>query len=123
MFIGAFLIPFGMEERLFSYGTLQLTKVQLETFGRTLQGQKDSLQGYALSFIRVEDAAVVEASGMTHHPMLTPSGNPDDKIEGTVFILTPEELQQADEYEVDDYKRIWVDLVSGTGAWVYVKAQ
>ena len=67
-----------MEEHLFSYGTLQLTKVQLETFGRTLQGQKDSLQGYSLSHIRIEDAAVVETSGMTHHPILTPGGNSDD---------------------------------------------
>jgi gamma-glutamylcyclotransferase (GGCT)/AIG2-like uncharacterized protein YtfP len=111
-----------MEERLFSYGTLQLTHVQLETFGRTLQGQKDSLQGYSLSYILIEDEAVVETSGMTHHPILTQSGNPDDNTEGTVFILTSEELQQADEYEADDYKRIRVDLISGTSAWVYVRA-
>jgi gamma-glutamylcyclotransferase (GGCT)/AIG2-like uncharacterized protein YtfP len=111
-----------MEELLFSYGTLQLMNVQLETFGRALQGQKDSLQGYSLSYIRIEDAAVVEASGMTHHPILTPSGNPGDRIDGAVFSLTPEELRQADEYEADDYERIRVDLMSGTSAWVYVRA-
>jgi len=58
----------------------------------------------------------------THHPILTPGGNADDNIEGTVFSLTPEELQQADEYEADDYERIRVSLVSGTSAWVYVRA-
>lgn len=111
-----------MEEPLFSYGTLQLPNVQLETFGRTLQGHKDGLQGYSLSYIQIEDAAVVEASGLTHHPILTPSGKADDLIEGTVFSLTPEELRQADEYEADDYERIRVNLVSGASAWVYVKA-
>jgi hypothetical protein len=111
-----------MEEPLFSYGTLQLTNVQLETFGRILQGRKDSLQGYSLSYIKIEDAAVVEASGMTHHPILTPGGNSGDSIEGMVFFLTPEELRQADEYEADDYERIRVSLVSGASAWVYVRA-
>ncbi|WP_347251274.1 hypothetical protein [Legionella sp.] len=33
--------------------------------------------------------------------------------------LTEAELIKADEYEVDDYVRINVHLVSGTEAWVY----
>lgn len=33
-------------EKLFSYGTLQLEQVQLDTFGRLLEGQADTLQGY-----------------------------------------------------------------------------
>lgn len=33
-------------ENLFSYGTLQKEKVQLETFGRKLDGNKDTLIGY-----------------------------------------------------------------------------
>lgn len=111
-----------MEEPLFSYGTLQLTNVQLETFGRILEGQKDSLQGYSLSYIKIEDAAVVEASGLTHHPILTPGGKADDIIEGMVFFLTPQELQQADEYEAEDYERVRVNLMSGASAWVYVRA-
>src|ERR1700728_275735 len=111
-----------MEEPLFSYGTLQLTNVQLETFGRILQGQKDSLQGYSLSYIKIEDADVVEASGLTHHPILIPDGNSRDSIDGMVFLLTPEELRQADEYEADDYQRVRVNLVSGASAWVYVRA-
>jgi hypothetical protein len=35
-------------EKLFSYGTLQYEAVQLDTFGRTLLGQKDVLLGYRL---------------------------------------------------------------------------
>lgn len=34
-----------MNEYLFSYGTLQLEKVQIESFGKILKGPKDTLQG------------------------------------------------------------------------------
>ena len=33
-------------ENLFSYGTLQYRKVQIETFGRILNGTNDILIGY-----------------------------------------------------------------------------
>ena len=46
-----------------------------------------------------------------------------DEVNGIVFDISPEELQQADEYEVEDYKRISVQLRSGTHAWVYVSAK
>lgn len=109
-------------EYLFSYGTLQLEKVQLETFGRILQGRKDLLTGFKQTMLKIEDEAVVAASGLTEHPILSQTGNHQDQIEGTVFTITHEELLQADEYEVDDYKRINVTLHSGIDAWVYVKA-
>ena len=38
------------------------------------------------------------------------------------FEITPAELAAADQYEVADYKRIAVTLLSGRAAWVYVKA-
>ena len=37
---------------LFSYGTLQQEDVQLATFGRLLQGQKDELLGFEQSLVR-----------------------------------------------------------------------
>jgi hypothetical protein len=40
-----------------------------------------------------------------------------------VFEITPDELKQADDYEVDSYKRVAVTLQSGKNAWVYVKAE
>jgi catechol 2,3-dioxygenase-like lactoylglutathione lyase family enzyme len=42
---------------------------------------------------------------------------------GTVFALTPEEIQSADKYEVAAYKRVAVELQSGRRAWAYVDAQ
>lgn len=111
-----------MMEPLFSYGTLQQDNVQKETFGRLLDGRKDALVGYVLTYIKITDPHVIKASGSDSHPMLKHTGNMEDRVEGTVFDVTPEELAQADEYEVDDYQRVKADLASGNTAWVYAEA-
>jgi len=108
--------------RLFSYGTLQYEKVQLDTFGRLLKGEADVLHCYKLSKIEIKDAEVLASSGETHHPIISFTGNVADSVKGMVFEITEAELQQADEYEVDDYKRISVQLESGKSAWVYISA-
>ena len=41
------------------------------------------------------------------------------RSEGMVFDLTETELHKADEYEVDDYVRVKIQLTSGIEAWVY----
>lgn len=110
-------------EQLFSYGTLQLESVQRDTFGRTLTGAKDALPGYTLTLLEIHDEAVIKSSGKTHHPMLVFTGREQDRVEGTVFRLTPEELRNADSYEVADYRRDRVTLASGVSAWVYVDAR
>ncbi|NYH18545.1 gamma-glutamylcyclotransferase family protein [Paraburkholderia bryophila] len=107
-------------ENLFSYGTLQLEAVQLATFSRKLDGQADDMPGFSMTLLKIEDASVVATSGKTHHPVVSYSGNPADKVRGTVFSITPEELAQADAYEVSDYRRDRVTLASGVSAWVYV---
>lgn len=108
--------------RLFSYGTLQQAGVQLETFGRLLQGRPDALPGYARTLVRITDPAVLAASGEEFHPIVAPSGDPADAVEGAVFEITAEELAAADTYEVSDYKRVAVRLRSGLEAFVYVAA-
>ena len=108
--------------RLFSYGTLQTRQVQIATFGRELAGEPDALPGFVRDMVEIRDASVVATSGATHHPIVRPSGNPDDSVDGTVFAISEAELQAADEYEVDDYVRIAVTLTSGIEAWVYVAA-
>ncbi|WP_321161248.1 gamma-glutamylcyclotransferase family protein [Verminephrobacter eiseniae] len=76
-----------------------------------------------LALLEIRDAAVVRTSGMTHHPMLVPTGQPRDLVDGTVFAITPEELRHADSYEVADYRRERITLASGLSAWVYVDAR
>lgn len=110
-------------ELLFSYGTLQLEAVQLSTFGRTLVGTPDALPGFAQSMMKIEDPQVVATSGKTHHPIVAFTGRESDTVAGTVFQITPQELQNADRYEVAAYKRIAVVLRSGARAWVYVDAR
>lgn len=105
---------------LFSYGTLQKEQVQMETFGRLLQGEKDTLSGYKLSMLEITDPEVLRKSGQQYHPILEFSGNDNDEVEGMLFEVTEEEILQADEYEVDDYKRIKTVFKSGKKGFIYV---
>lgn len=107
-------------ENLFSYGTLRYEKVQIETFGRKLEGAEDFLPGYVLKKLKITDPEVIAKSGEDVHSIVEFSGNPQDRIPGMVFKISPEELARADEYEVEDYKRIQVKLLSGVLGWVYV---
>lgn len=109
-----------MEHLLFSYGTLQNEQVQLDTFNRLLHGVPDELLGFSIRSVEITDMAVLKSSGQRFHPMAVISTNPDDLIKGSVFAITPEELQHADSYEVKDYRRIKVTLVSGKQAWIYI---
>jgi hypothetical protein len=106
--------------RLFSYGTLQQHEVQLANFGRLLSGTWDALPGYRAGITEITDPLVIELSGSSQHPIVVATGNPADRVDGTVFELTEDELRAADEYEVSDYVRVEVQLASGTFAWVYL---
>ena len=109
-------------ELLFSYGTLQNTEVQLETFGRELVGHDDALLGYQLEMVEIKDEAVVALSGETHHPIAIETSDTANEIPGMVFEISADELNHSDQYEVNDYKRIFGNLKSGKKAWVYVSA-
>ena len=107
-------------ENLFSYGTLQFENVQLETFGRKLDGETDALHGYKLVMVTITDEEFVIKSGTADHRSLQFTGNSMDVVEGIVFKLTRNELEQADSYEPEGYERVRVQLRSGTNAWVFV---
>jgi gamma-glutamylcyclotransferase (GGCT)/AIG2-like uncharacterized protein YtfP len=109
-----------LAERLFSYGTLRQTEVQVATFGRTVQGAPDALPGYRLEMLTISNPDVVGVSGSAQHPVAIPTGSPADTVPGMVFEVTAEELASADAYEDADYRRIPVVLASGLQAWLYV---
>lgn len=109
-------------EVLFTYGTLQLPDVQLDTFGRLVGGDADALPGYRLEWTDIDDERVAELSGLDKHPILRHTGDAHDRVFGRVLTLTAEELDAADEYEVSLYRRASVTLASGLRAWVYVAA-
>jgi len=108
---------------LFSYGTLQHEDVQLSTFGRKLDGEKDLLLGYEPSLVRIADPAVAARLGRTHHDNVKPTGDDWSNVQGTVFEVTDEELAKADRFESEfQYQRVNSALASGKEAWVYVHA-
>ena len=106
--------------QLFSYGTLQLPQVQLANYGRRLSGKPDGLDGYRLESLAITDPDVVRISGAAVHTIARASGDASDRIAGTLFELTEEELAATDDYEVAVYARVEVILESGSSAWVYV---
>ncbi|MBR0938734.1 gamma-glutamylcyclotransferase family protein [Bradyrhizobium jicamae] len=107
---------------LFSYGTLQLESVQLSSFGRRLAGRRDAIPGFKKTVVEVTDTDVLAKSGERFHPIVVPTDDRNETVDGMVFEITAEELAAADRYEVSDYKRVAVVLCSGLKAWVYIKA-
>lgn len=107
-------------ELLFSYGTLQFEKVQLESFGRLLTGKSETLEGYRLGEVEIKDPEVLRLSAKRFHPIAIPCL--DEQIEGMVFEITHEELLRSDSYEVEEYTRQAIPMKSGLKAWVYVSS-
>lgn len=107
-------------ELIFSYGTLQLPQVQMNTFKRPLTGTPDALMGWKQEWIRITDPKVLALSGEAMHPILRYTGEARDFVLGTALEVSKLEIFAADDYEVDDYKRVEADLKSGRKAWIYV---
>ncbi|MCC2280805.1 gamma-glutamylcyclotransferase [Streptomyces sp. ET3-23] len=107
---------------LFSYGTLRQPEVQRSLFGREVPGTPALLPGYRLSTVEITDPEVIALSGSDRHPILQPTGDPADGVEGAALLVTDAELAAADDYEVADYRRTLVPLASGAEAWVYAPA-
>jgi hypothetical protein len=107
---------------LFSYGTLQQADVQLALFGKKLNGHADELTGFERAVVTIDDPRVIETSGSSHHPIIRYRGRASDRVAGTVFQITDEDLARADRYESAAYTRVAVTLASGLFAWVYVDA-
>jgi len=109
-----------MPIRLFSYGTLQLPEVQIANYGRRLDGEPDTLIGYRLVPLEIDDPEVVRISGKAVHMIARASGDPGDRIAGVAYLLTDAELVATDAYETGAYSRAEVKLESGRTALVYV---
>ncbi len=108
-----------MSEYLFSYGTLQKPEVQLKLFGRLLNGTSDTLTGYRRETIEISDVEfLAKGEKIVQQTAIASDGG---KIDGTVFKVSADELNNADQYEPRGYKRIVVTLASGKRAWIYLR--
>lgn len=97
--------------------------MQESLFGRILVGTKEELPGYKVEKLKITDQGVIEKSGTDIHPILVRTRKPADFVSGMVLELTQAELEKADEYEVDDYRRTLATMRSGTRAWIYCSAK
>ncbi len=108
------------DQLLFSYGTLQHHDVQLDTFGRLVEGDDDELVGYVLDDAPIDDPRVIALSGLAVHTIARATGNDDDRVRGRALWVSLAELASADDYEVALYRRVQAPLASGRSAWTYV---
>ena len=108
---------------LFSYGTLQQEEIQLKTFGRKLQGEKDQLIGYEPALVQITDQELAARLHRTHHDNVLATGDEWSNVHGTAFEVTDAELELADQFEAPfEYQRVAGPLASGKQAWFYVHA-
>ncbi|HKZ33905.1 MAG TPA: gamma-glutamylcyclotransferase family protein [Candidatus Nanoarchaeia archaeon] len=99
-------------KKLFVYGTLRDSDVQLSVIGRNPDAAEDSLDNYTLSEVKIDNE---------YYPAIR-QGN--GKIYGLVLKITEEELEKIDRYEELEkgfYERVEVKLNSGTKAYAYIK--
>ena len=101
-------------EKLFTYGSLQHDEVQQDLFGRSLQGTPETLIGYVVKEIQIE-----EEFGLVQNPIIVETHKPEDTINGIVYTISSQELRQCDLYEGVHYKRVEVHLQSEQKAWAY----
>ena len=88
--------------------------------GVIVADEDDALPGFTVDYAEIDDPRVVDLSGNSVHPIVRSTGNTLDKVTGKVLWVTENELDAADEYEVELYRRVEVSLQSGRAAWVYV---
>ncbi|MGB5942658.1 MAG: gamma-glutamylcyclotransferase family protein [Leeuwenhoekiella sp.] len=103
------------EHRLFTYGTLQQSKIQRQLYGRILTQEAALLCGFGLKTIRIPD----HPAG-TEYPALEPMDDRNALVKGAILTLTPTELLQTDLYEGKSYKRVLTQTVAGIPCWVYI---
>jgi len=96
-------------EKIFVYGALKESMIQKDIFGRVVKGEEGRLYGYTTKTISVDGEIYPIAE----------SGEANSYIDGLILDLTQKELQCADVYEGDMYKRVSV-LIHNDLVWVYV---
>lgn len=104
-------------QKLFTYGSLQHPEVQEDLYGRILRGTHESLIGYQVNEIEIE-----EEFGMMTYPIIVETNNAEDIIHGIVYEISNDDLNQTDRYEGIHYQRIEVTLQSNQKAWAYSRS-
>ena len=94
---------------IFVYGSLIIPELRYRLLDRFPHSTRDRLLGYKLT---VHD--------ILPYPNIIESK--EDHVDGMTLDVTEEEIKILDKYETDYYKKIEVQLESGTNALVYVQS-
>lgn len=121
--IKANVIQFEKQKRhhLFSYDILNTEEIQLQLYGRKLQGTDDTLSGYMLKDSNHNGSNMNEKKNTIATQIAIKSQDTSDRIKGQVFEITGKELVQTDRHVVNNYNRILTTTDSGTEVWLYVE--
>lgn len=109
------------KQRLFLYGSWLQSNMQIEVFGRVLQGVDDTLIGYKLEHLK---HTVKSTNGNDHETCFSvaiKSTVNSDRLDGKIFEITTEELYLTNKGGLEDCARVTLPLESGIRAWVYLK--
>ncbi len=97
--------------KIFSYGTLWQTNVQMNTFGVTFSVDND------LDYISGWDIIRIKMYGEIHSVAV----EGESIIMGAIVNIPDNLLDKVDEYEGKEYKRISIKTLTGTDCQMYVK--
>lgn len=96
---------------LFVYGTLLAPETREVVFGRPVPYiEPDTISGFEIEGLLIDGIS---------YPALIRSKS--SMVHGGIVVIHEDELKLLDEYETDEYSRLYVRLMSGKQAWVYAK--
>lgn len=107
------------KHRLFSYDSLISQDLQRQLYGRRLQETEDKLSGYTLKEAKLNGSSKSKDSNITQTVVVSKESR--DKLLGTVFEITGEELVQTDRYMGTNYDRVVATTDGGTEVWIYIE--
>jgi gamma-glutamylcyclotransferase (GGCT)/AIG2-like uncharacterized protein YtfP len=99
-------------KRIFCYGTLQESSVQLELIGRTAEGMLTSIEGFIVlrDYVDIDDGIA--------YPRIVKY--PNGCVYGRILEFTDEEIVLLDEYETEMYRKEEIETKDGHVVWVYM---
>jgi gamma-glutamylcyclotransferase (GGCT)/AIG2-like uncharacterized protein YtfP len=99
--------------KLFSYGTLYQSGIQLSEFGQTFYVEPD------LDFVNGWDIVKVKMNDGKYYVAV--EGSKDCVMMGAIVHIPEELIEKVDEYETKAYKRINITTLCGNECQMYVK--
>ena len=99
--------------KLFSYGTLYQSGVQIAEFGQKFKVDPD------LDYVQGWYLVKIQINGSKYYVAV--EGDETCKVMGAIVYIPEELIDKVDEYETKAYKRIKIETLCGNECQMYVK--